>query len=210
MRHTAGLSVLLATLSIFGKGSDAPHPIAGLPRENYAFESHIRLRRWDKPRVTLHVADPGTGIEPGDAKRRTAQAASLWNEATGDTVYLVVTEEAGADITVRFVPASSLPPQAVGRTTTLFRSVSGTLVRGEVRVREDLSEAQSIQAIAHELGHALGIQGHSDEPRDLMYFRSHLPAVVTRADANTLRIAYSETLRSDPDRRSEIDSVPPH
>ena len=44
--------------------------------------------------------------------------------------------------------------------------------------------------IAHELGHAMGIDGHSADPSDLMYANSHLPAIVTPSDQNTVLWSY--------------------
>ena len=62
---------------------------------------------------------------------------------------------------------------------------------------------EDVQSVAaHEFGHALGIQGHSDNPNDLMfpsatrYFAApdirlpDPPHEVTRRDLNTLRACY--------------------
>lgn len=67
-----------------------------------------------------------------------------------------------------------------------------------------------VSTAAHEFGHALGIQGHSDDPDDLMYpsetrFYSadgeRLPAPdrpVTARDLNTLRACYPLLLKPLP------------
>jgi hypothetical protein len=46
----------------------------------------------------------------------------------------------------------------------------------------------------HEIGHALGISGHSPNRQDVMS-ENDAASEVTRADANTLRIAYGGTFR---------------
>ena len=47
-------------------------------------------------------------------------------------------------------------------------------------------------AAAHEFGHALGIEGHSKDPADLMYFQHTVgqPWTITARDLNTMKMAY--------------------
>jgi predicted Zn-dependent protease len=57
--------------------------------------------------------------------------------------------------------------------------------------------AEYLQAAArHELGHALGIWGHSPEPTDALYFSQvSEPALISSRDINTLRRIYEQPTR---------------
>ena len=53
-----------------------------------------------------------------------------------------------------------------------------------------------VSNIAHELGHALGVWGHSENPKDIMYFAHtrDIPPVSDR-DVNTLKMIYQQPTR---------------
>ena len=139
-----------------------------------------RLLHWDH--FPLHVY-----FVPGDLatkERRSAVRAGFdqWVQATKNCVcYQVVTKPAQAEVAVTFVPQESIPDQsgACGHTTLTFLTL--TLKSARIVLATTDIPPGDLQAIAaHEFGHTLGIDGHSDDPADLMY------AVLTRSDADSL------------------------
>jgi predicted Zn-dependent protease len=92
-----------------------------------------------------------------------------------------------ADITVRLLSGRNVPPDphTVGQTSTAVRG-RRTLFRARMRLATgDLTPEALTEAAAHEFGHALGINGHSDDPSDLMYGSSTRILYPTTGSART-------------------------
>jgi predicted Zn-dependent protease len=100
-----------------------------------------------------------------------------WVDATHAKVcYIRTTDPSKADITVQFEPGKFLSAetrtlsegQIVGE-TNIFSSGT-TLKKASIQLAEDAGTLEDLQATAaHEFGHALGIERHSDQAGDLMY-----------------------------------------
>jgi tetratricopeptide (TPR) repeat protein len=79
-----------------------------------------------------------------------------------------------------------------------FQYTGDTIVRSDIVLATHTSEGQrlsknQIQGVAtHELGHAIGIQGHSPYPEDLMYWAVNdaQTGSLTTRDKNTIRLLY--------------------
>ena len=161
---------------------------------NYA--AHARnLRHWDRRTVTVYVqASPQETRNREATLTQVGRGLTLWNARIGSSVALVLTDEADADIVVSFVAPKSLPGEAVGRTDVAFRMSDQVLTHANIRLTGGLSDDELVQVVAHETGHALGIQGHSNDKHDLMYPYAHLPAEVTDRDFNTIALSYHDGL----------------
>ena len=112
-----------------------------------------------------------------------------WTRATDGFVRYVVTRiPQRADVIVRFNRDVN-----GGLTKTHFRK--GRLFRADLTVGTAQNEGDDIECTAaHEFGHALGIDGHSDDRADLM-FPVHIMGrsfCVTERDVNTLATAYPQ------------------
>ena len=118
--------------------------------------------------------------------------------------YRVVSSAREADVTVRFSRGAALPPR--GSKTlglTLVSSYGDHLRRAQMELATGVSRPEDLSEVAaHEWGHALGINGHSDDPHDLMYsvttryiglgslFTPPPPRTVSSRDLNTIKAAY--------------------
>jgi predicted Zn-dependent protease len=149
--------------------------------------------------VTVNFVPPAGGVR--DVAPLVTQAVELWNNQVGQEVRLqLVNESANADITIRWTSFENLPTNAIGFTEVTFRSADQILSSAEIQIQESLPENFQVQVIAHELGHSLGVDGHSTSESDLMYPNAHLPAAVTTRDRNTVLLSYV-------DSRSRAESV---
>jgi hypothetical protein len=167
--------------------TDAPGR-AGAPGRDYADAPDVRgLRRWRRLPVRVYF-DNGGAFSP--ARREAAlDGFDEWAEATGgDIGWREVDDERDADVVVRFSPLPYLPPGrgTVGRTGVSVRRGYLNKARMELATGGVRSLPELTEVAAHEWGHALGIDGHSPDPDDLMY------AVTTRVITN------------DPDYRAPV------
>ena len=126
------------------------------------------------------------------------QGFNQWVKATQDEVkYEVVSSPARADVTVTYevVPNRPFTGGKLGTTGFNYNKTRRQLFHADMHLnvwegmtRRDLERFAN--TAAHEFGHALGINGHSPNPDDLMYFTSSQSEGVTARDLNTLRQAY--------------------
>jgi hypothetical protein len=122
-----------------------------------------------------------------------------WVQATGGAAsYQVVNSAANANLTVAFDPTT-----ANGVTVLHFSGLN--LNSADMTIGIKNIGAQDIECVAaHEFGHALGIDGHSDQQSDLM-FPVHIvgaPCPLTQRDVNTLETGYCHLFGRSDKRRS--------
>lgn len=192
---TAFLACLLA-LSNSGCGSGGSTPISFCSltsfTPNYA-DNVDHLLTWSSfPLRVFFVRDTNYT----QARQDIAIAGfDEWVQATAGAIdYQVVNSSANADITVAFDPTT-----ADGVTVLHFSGLNLSKADMEIGIKNIGS--QDIQCVAaHEFGHALGLDGHSDQQSDLMY-PIHVvgtPCPLTQRDVNTLETGYCHLFgRSD-------------
>lgn len=124
-------------------------------------------------------------------------ALHRWEDATGGFFHWErVTSASDAQITFMLVPASEFTPGMVGRTGYTYNAVQSQLISSEVRYARVGTEADQVRIVVHEIGHAVGIHGHSDTNPDMMCPTVTPQTVITERDLNTLFWLYRDTIDS--------------
>lgn len=180
-----------------GRGCTADEFQPNYVREMRNTTSSIRLRNWDSFPITIWV----DRTAPWSSEREAAalQGFSRWESALPNQVrFQFVSNPDQADIRLEFVLQSELGGRTVGLTSSTFEVVTGRMIDAQIQLAIDSPDsndsytAADLRATAvHEMGHALGIAGHSPEIADVMYFANRLEEL-TLADVNTLRTAYCD------------------
>jgi hypothetical protein len=157
------------------------------------------LRHWPTTTWTVCIDGPWPGQDAAEHARKVArlqQGFALWSNALASFRF-VYTNDSNADIRVTLVPRAHFEatPSMVGQAVVSLRG-DNVLSRAEIAIDETRGDEELVQIAAHEMGHALGLDGHSGNQSDLMCPYLHLPAALTVSDQNTLRLAYADVVAS--------------
>lgn len=169
------------------------------------------LAQWPLHKRVLNVyVKPGNYVNGyrNSYKSALISAFQEWTKVSnGRLRFRPVATERQADITVKWVSKlnSNRDSHEVGKTYTLTKRYRGSKVglieKAHVNFLTHLngrtmSDLQMRKIALHEIGHAIGIQGHSSDPRDIM-FHSTSPyqnASLTTRDINTMKNLYGNQL----------------
>lgn len=154
--------------------------------------------RWSAEAMPLKVAI-NTAHAPLQADALVRQALATWQKASaGKVSFTVVSKPTLADINVSW--AKQLTHNRLG--VSPFEAMGNRITKADVTVATHdpvqglpLEREALARVILHEVGHALGLQGHSANPQDVMYF-SNTPqtsAMLTPRDVKTLGLLYTLT-----------------
>ena len=162
----------------------------------------VSLLHWARMPVRVSFVDDSAATP--EREQSVLTGFNAWVRATGGAIhYRLVSDPEKADIVVSFDLEPFVPahPGAVGHTD--LRSSGPEMARADmVLATAGVSPDELQQTAAHEFGHALGINGHSDSPDDMMApttvrlvwadgtTRPAPPRTVTARDLNTLWLCY--------------------
>jgi predicted Zn-dependent protease len=152
---------------------------------------------WSHWPIQVYIAPPPKGalIKPEIWHRAILQSVQDWQP------YLPIRltkSQSNADITISANPPQQRSGPRVRSAETRFElyvSSQNTLAhRVSIYIRPNQSIPYISAAARHELGHGLGIWGHSQAPTDVMYFAQvRQPPAISVRDINTLKRIYQQS-----------------
>ena len=199
--------LILLPLASCGGGSGSPATTAATPtptplnrsctaqtyRPNYINNSDpgFQLLHW--PIFPLRVYFAADAQNTAPRRALATQGFDKWVAATHNgATYRVVARPDEANITVDFYQYNGGPGDVLGQTIPSFYDQSNTLSFAAVSIGITGNARNDGITATHEFGHALGIEGHSLDANDLMFFEANdtRSGALTPADVNTLLTAY--------------------
>ncbi len=183
--------VLFLPLSIVGCAGPGSASTAVCGPDSFVpnYSTEVNLKRWESLPIRVYFqTDTNTGGV--NIENESRQGFDDWEAALSQNLWTEVSSAASANLVVR-VQASS-PQSTLAETTIYFFSGQNIITRAEMVIYTwpSLPTGGYAGTAAHELGHALGINGHSSNVADIMYFTGNATDLLTQNDLNTIRTAY--------------------
>jgi predicted Zn-dependent protease len=165
---------------------------------------------WSPDRMPLKVYVSDGANVPGyrpEFRKMITDAFSEWcNTSNGVLSWKQVNSAKGADIVCSWTDTPTIRPGSVeaGQTRTLVQTNrdtgEGRIVTAQISILtalmgKNFSNENMYKTSLHEVGHALGLQGHSDVASDIMYptVNEDQVARLKPRDVNTMSQLYSDT-----------------
>ncbi len=182
------LPAAFALASCAGPGSTSS-AVCGPDSFTPNFSDELDLKRWASLPIRVYF-QTDTNTSGVNVENEARQGFDQWESALGQNLWTEVTSAASANLVVQVQTVS--PQSTLGVTTIYYFQGQTTINRAEMTIYSwsSLPPAGYGPTATHELGHALGINGHSSSNADIMYFSGNSTDFLTLRDLNTLRTAY--------------------
>ncbi len=152
---------------------------------------------WPTRTLTYSIDTSGDPRDPALLVAAVQKAFQRWGLGTNNLLTFTKVDS-GASIPIHFAPASD--PDLIGGEGAGAANYSytpgtprSTFISTDIKLRTGLSEGQLVAVAAHEIGHALGITGHSDTASDIMFPVTDPSLPISQRDASTLAFLYLTT-----------------
>lgn len=167
----------------------------------FAVTPEGKIARWNKKEISYYVIDPVNFYEPFVVK-----AVDTYNQLFNNYFKLVKTNSANkADILFTFKSKLDSNEKTKeqfmhGLTNTYYSDSDNSITMAKVTLVYKypsnntgyVSGEQMYKVILHELGHAIGISGHSDNENDIMYpTLAKSEEMLSQRDRVTIKMLYS-------------------
>ena len=190
----SGLSRLLSWIGLFLCYLGVGNAYADDYFDRITVASNGRLTRFDRDTITVY-----TDTVPFEAEvyeEALSRSLSLWEKKTQGQLQFEPTPDASAaDIRIKWAYQQDRRQSSeyIGE-AMLIRGMDGFHVEIEVALRDRTSlkphSSEVVQtALLHEIGHAIGLWGHSDDPNDVMYFAATAKAPTVRDIATWTKVS---------------------
>ena len=190
----SGLSRLLSWIGLFLCYLGVGNAYADDYFDRITVASNGRLTRFDRDTVTVY-----TDTVPFEAEvyeEALSRSLSLWEKKTqGQLQFEPTLDASAADIRIKWAYQQDRRQSSeyIGE-AMLIRGMDGFHVEIEVALRDRTSlkphSSEVVQtALLHEIGHAIGLWGHSDDPNDVMYFAATAKAPTVRDIATWTKVS---------------------
>ena len=190
----SGLSRLLSWIGLFLCYLGVGNAYADDYFDRITVASNGRLTRFDRDTITVY-----TDTVPFEAEvyeEALSRSLSLWEKKTqGQLRFEPAPDASAADIRIKWAYQQDRRQSSeyIGE-AMLIRGMDGFHVEIEVALRDRTSlkphSSEVVQtALLHEIGHAIGLWGHSDDPNDVMYFAATAKAPTVRDIATWTKVS---------------------
>ena len=161
---------------------------------SYIIIENSDIKRWDKTQLNVYIPESNT-------KTIVEKAFLTWEDKADKiiTFNFVPTQEL-ADITVTFVdkmPLINSEGNAINGSSSVkyldknINKASITIQDRDYKTKEEFSPDKIFATSLHMIGHALGLNTHSENPSDIMYFElTDENKTISQSDINTLKMVY--------------------